>query len=283
MIKLPNVAPIAFTTALIAALLTPVAFADGPTSKVVAANDIKWGYLNPLRGDKSPGAADLWGNRTTDTATGMLVRFNKGFASPPHIHNITYRGIVIEGQIHNDDPSAEKMWMPAGSFWTQPAGENHTTAANADTNLIYLEIDSGPYLVKPSSENFDNGERPLNLHRDNIVWLNASDLDDIHVDGVQTTYLWGSMADMNGSMIKLPPGFKGDVKTDASEFRAVVIAGAVEYHSQEQETALNLSPGSYVESTGAFTHSIENKGDTPATVFIRTNSEYQVVAPEGKL
>ncbi|QHJ11027.1 hypothetical protein FX988_01249 [Paraglaciecola mesophila] len=274
--KLPNVAPIALTTALIAALLTPVAFADEPASKVVAASDIKWGYLNPLRGDKSPGAADLWGDRTTDTATGMLVRFNKGFESPPHIHNITYRGIVIEGQMHNDDPNAEKMWMPAGSFWTQPAGEDHTTAANGETNLIYLEIDSGPYLVKPSNEKFDNGERPLNLHKDNLVWLNASDLDDIHVDGVQTTYLWESTADMNGSMIKLPAGFKGDVKTDASEFRAVVIVGAVEYHSQEQETVLNLSPGSYVESTGAFTHSIENKGDTPATLFIRTNSHYQV-------
>ncbi|MEM5496246.1 DUF4437 domain-containing protein [Paraglaciecola mesophila] len=276
MIKLPNVAPVAFTTALIAALLTTVAFADEPASKVVAASDIKWGYLNPLRGDKSPGAADLWGNRTTDTATGMLVRFNKGFESPPHIHNITYRGIVIEGQMHNDDPSAEKMWMPAGSFWTQPAGENHTTAANADTNLIYLEIDSGPYLVKPSNEKFDNGERPLNLHKDNMVWLADSDLNQINVDGVQSTYLWGNTADMNGSMIKLPAGFNGDITTNANEFRAVVIAGAVEYSSNEQSKAQALSAGSYVESKGSFTHSIANKADTPAVIYIRTNSKYHV-------
>ncbi|MDO6839676.1 DUF4437 domain-containing protein [Paraglaciecola chathamensis] len=276
MIKLPNVAPIAFTTALIAALLTPVAFADEPASKVVAASDIKWGYLNPLRGEKSPGAADLWGNRTTDTATGMLVRFNKGFESPPHIHNITYRGIVIEGQMHNDDPSAEKMWMPAGSFWTQPAGENHTTAANADTNLIYLEIDSGPYLVKPSNEKFDNGERPLNLHKDNMVWLADSDLNQINVDGVQSTYLWGNTADMNVSMVKLPAGFNGDITTNANEFRAVVIAGAVEYSSNEQSKAQALSAGSYVESKGNFTHSIANKADTPAVIYIRTNSKYHV-------
>ncbi|MBJ2138421.1 DUF4437 domain-containing protein [Paraglaciecola chathamensis] len=276
MIKLPNVAPIAFTTALIAALLTPVAFADEPASKVVAASDIKWGYLNPLRGEKSPGAADLWGNRTTDTATGMLVRFNKGFESPPHIHNITYRGIVIEGQMHNDDPSAEKMWMPAGSFWTQPAGENHTTAANADTNLIYLEIDSGPYLVKPSNEKFDNGERPLNLHKDNMVWLADSDLNQINVDGVQSTYLWGNTADMNGSMVKLPAGFNGDITTNANEFRAVVIAGAVEYSSNEQSKAQALSAGSYIESKGNFTHNIANKSDTPAVIYIRTNSKYHV-------
>ena len=58
-------------------------------TKIVTAENVEWGYLNPARGDKSPGAADLWGDRTKDTATGMLVRFNKGFESPPHIHNIT--------------------------------------------------------------------------------------------------------------------------------------------------------------------------------------------------
>ncbi|MEL0646519.1 DUF4437 domain-containing protein [Pseudoalteromonas agarivorans] len=262
--------------ALVATFSSSPVFAQQSTSKVIAASNIDWGYLNPLRGDKSPGAADLWGNRTTDTATGMLVRFKKGFESPPHIHNITYRGIVIEGQMHNDDPAAEKMWMPAGSFWTQPAGENHTTAANGTTNLIYLEIDSGPYLVKATKEQFNNGERPLNLHKNNIVWLSDSDLNDINVDGIKSAYLWGSTANMNGSMIKLPAGFKGEISTDASEFRAVIIAGAVNYNLNEQNKAQNLSAGSYVESNGRFTHSLENNSDKPATIYIRTNSKYQV-------
>ncbi|CDT62799.1 conserved exported hypothetical protein [Vibrio coralliirubri] len=266
----------ASTLALVTALLTTPSFADEGTSKVVAANDIEWGYLNPLRGVLSPGAADLWGDRTTDTATGMLVRFKKGFESPPHIHNITYRGVVIEGQMHNDDPTSEKMWMPTGSFWTQPAGEDHTTAANGETNLIYLEIDAGPYLVKPSAEKFDNGERPLNLHKDNIVWLNSSDLHDISVEGVQSTYVWGSTSSMGGSMIKLPAGFEGKVTTGASEFRAVVIAGSIEYNSKDQSSELTLTPGSYVESVGQFSHDIVNKGDSEATIYIRTNSKYQV-------
>ena len=85
-------------------------------SHVKAANDLDWGYLNPLRGDKSPGATDLWGDRTQNMATGMLVKFNLGFSSPPHIHNITYRGLVIDGLVHDDDPTAEAMWLPAGSF-----------------------------------------------------------------------------------------------------------------------------------------------------------------------
>lgn len=252
------------------------AFAAETASRVVAADDIEWGYLNPLRGDKSPGAADLWGDRTKNTATGMLVRFNKGFESPPHIHNITYRGIVIDGAMHNDDPSAGKMWMPAGSFWTQPAGEDHTTAANGSANLIYLEIDSGPYLVQPSSEHFDNGERPLNLHKDNIVWLNDGELHDITAAGVSSTYLWGSTADMNGSMIKLPVGFKGTIGTHASEFRAVVIAGDVDYHSVDITLPISLSAGSYVESTGNFKHQLVNEGQQEATIYIRTNSAYRV-------
>ncbi|KAA8597656.1 hypothetical protein F0Z19_3811 [Vibrio cyclitrophicus] len=267
---------IASALTLTATLISAPLFAADGTSKVISADDIEWGYLNPLRGVLSPGAADLWGDRTTDTATGMLVRFNKGFESPPHIHNITYRGIVIDGLMHNDDPTAQKMWMPQGSFWTQPAGEDHTTAANGENNLIYLEIDSGPYLVKPSDDKFDNGERSLNLHKNNIVWMNSSDLRDVNVKGVESTYVWGSNADMGGSMIKLPSGFDGVIVTDASEFRAVVISGSVSYNSTDLEATKTLSAGSYVESFDDFTHEIENKGDSEAIIYIRTNSKYQV-------
>jgi quercetin dioxygenase-like cupin family protein len=107
---------------------------------ILHAKDVDWGYLNPLRGDKSPGAANLWGNRSFNSATGMLVRFNKGFSSPPHIHNISYRGIVLEGLMHNDEPSAPEKWLSKGSFWTQPAGHVHITAANGETksNKAYL-------------------------------------------------------------------------------------------------------------------------------------------------
>lgn len=277
MVKATTLA-LAFSSAMVlsTSLVGTAALAAQTASKVVAANDIEWGYLNPLRGNKSPGAADLWGDRTKNTATGMLVRFNKGFESPPHIHNITYRGIVIEGAMHNDDPSAEKMWMPAVSFWTQPAGENHTTAANGSTNLIYLEIDSGPYLVQPSSKHFDNGERPLNLHKNNLVWLNDGELHDINATGVSSTYLWGNTADMNGSMVKLPAGFKGTIGTQASEFRAVVIAGEVDYQSVEVTSPVSLNAGSYVESTGIFNHQLVNKSQQETIIYIRTNSAYRV-------
>ena len=244
--------------------------------KVIAAKDVEWGYLNPARGDKSPGAADLWGDRTKDTATGMLVRFNKGFESPPHIHNITYRGIVIEGEMHNDDPTAAKMWMPTGSFWTQPAGEDHTTAANDKTNLIYLEIDEGPYLVKPSKEHFDNGERPINIHADNMVWLQKSDLVNIAADGVSVAYLWGETSSIYGTLVKLPKGFKGSITSSGSEFKAVVIKGNVEYMRESNAKATLLNAGSYIESTAPATHEVRNVSDADAIVYVRSSSKYQV-------
>ena len=255
------------------AALMPSAYAE---TKVVSAENVEWGYLNPARGDKSPGAADLWGDRTKDTATGMLVRFNKGFESPPHIHNITYRGIVIEGEMHNDDPSAAKMWMPTGSFWNQPAGEDHTTAANDKTNLIYLEIDEGPYLVKPSKEHFDSGERPVNLHIDNMVWLQKSDLVNIEADGVSATYLWGETSSVYGTLVKLPSGFEGSIKSNGDEFKVVVIKGSLNYSQNNAPRKIELNTGSYIESSTAAHHSFENANQSETIVYVRTSSKFSV-------
>lgn len=245
-------------------------------STVITSDKLTWGYLNPLRGDKSPGAANLWGDRNKDASTGMLVKFKKGFSSPPHIHNISYRGVVIEGEVHNDDPLAEKMWMPKGSFWTQPAGENHITAANAENNLIYLEIDSGPYLVKPASEQFDSGERPVNIHFSNLVWLSADNLINLKGSNVKLATLWGSLQDgkPGGVLIKFPAGFSGSFKVNTTEFRAVVITGGLSYQSSETPSSKNLAPASYFSSKGKFEHNITTSEET--TIYVRVDGHFLI-------
>jgi hypothetical protein len=263
------------STIVLLTLLSPDVFAGTQSSKVVLAKDIEWGYLNPLRGNLSPGAANLWGDRTQNTGTGMLVRFNKGFQSPPHIHNITYRGIVIDGRLHNDDPLAERMWMPVSSYWTQPAGENHITAADGESNLIYLEIDSGPYLVKPSKDAFDNQERPVNVHSTNIVWLDSKHLEDISAEGVSQTYTWGDTSAVNGSMLKIDKNADIKVLTNSSEFRMVLIAGKLSHRSNDSNAQV-LLPGSYVESTGRHIHHLVSTGETETVVYIRTLGSYKV-------
>ena len=157
-------------TALVAANSAQVGAGqdDAPTD-LVLASEVTWEQLNPARGDKSPKAGTLWGDRNGTGPTGFLVQFADGFSSPPHIHNVSYRGMVISGLIHNDDPGAADMWLPTGSFWTQPKGEVHITAAKGTTNVAYIEIEKGPYLVLPPEEAFDSGERPINVDASNIV------------------------------------------------------------------------------------------------------------------
>ena len=245
------------------------------SSTVISASDLNWGHLNPLRGDKSPAAANLWGDRTKNTATGMLVKFKPGFSSPAHIHNITYRGVVIKGLLHNDDPNAEKLWLPKGSYWTQPAGESHITAANGQQNLIYLEIDHGPYLVKPSSQQYDNGERPVNLHADNLVWLPFNSAPSPFTD-VEISHLWGKhqKGQPRASLLKLPKGFKGTISATTGEFKAVVIDGQLSYQSAHRKQPLNLSEGSYFGSDGQFGHNI--KIEQAVTLYLRTTDQFEL-------
>ncbi|NIP39297.1 MAG: DUF4437 domain-containing protein, partial [Candidatus Dadabacteria bacterium] len=178
---------------------TPAEPAVKQTTGVVLMSEVKWEQLNPARGDKSPMAGNLWGNRNESGPSGFLVKFVDGFSSPPHIHNVSYRGVVISGLIHNDDLSAKHVWMPQGSFWTQPAGEVHITAAKGNENIAYIEIDNGPFLVRAADEAFDNGERPVNIDKSKLVWLDASDIKWIESpetqapsNGPKMAFLWGN-------------------------------------------------------------------------------------------
>ena len=116
----------------------------GEDSEIVPNSEVNWSPLNPARGDKSPQAGLLWGDRTKSQPSLFLVIFADGFSSPPHIHNVIYRGGVISGLVHNDDPKAENLWLPAGSFWTQPACEALITATKGQNNVAYIEIEDGP-------------------------------------------------------------------------------------------------------------------------------------------
>lgn len=96
-------APHSATLAAVALIIAGCAGAPlAPTAEgratVLPTDQVKWEPLNPARGDASPRAGTLWGDRKGRGPTGFLVRFKQGFASPPHIHNVTYRGVVIEGQ-----------------------------------------------------------------------------------------------------------------------------------------------------------------------------------------
>lgn len=252
-------------------------------TEVRLASEIQWQKLNPARGDASPQAGTIWGDQTKDSKSGFLVKFVDGFSSPPHIHNITYRGIVLGGALHNDDPDAEPMWMRVGSYWTQPAGEVHITAARGPS-IGYVEIQSGPYRVKPGSEAFDNGERPINVDATNIVWLDASntkwiegETDSDASKNAKMTFIWGNPAgvEFHGTLLKLPAGFSGKLETESPSFKVIVIQGETKLHINTEKDVKSLTAGSYFGSEGKASHHLTCENET--TIYVRTQGKYSVV------
>lgn len=231
-------------------------------------SEIEWGALNPARGDQSPRAADLWGDRKAPGATGFLVKFVDGFSSPPHIHNVTYRGVVIGGNIHNDDPDAAKMWMSTGSYWTQPAGHVHITAAQGDGNIAYIEIGDGPYLVRPTQQAFATDEKPINMDASNVVWID-------HAHGTQIAYLWGAPngEGPSGVLLRLPAGFDGAIRQRGGTLRAVVVEGSVAVFGSSDGRAAVLDPGSYFGGEGAASHRVSCGAAAGCVVYVRSDGK----------
>ncbi len=249
---------------------------ENPTNKVLLSSDIAWEKLNPARGDQSPQAGTIWGDRKGSAATGFLAKFIDGFSSPPHIHNVTYRAVVIKGLVHNDDPKAENMWMKPGSFWTQPDGEAHITSAKGEENIALVEIDNGPYLVKPTDEAYDNGERPINIDVSNLVWLDNENSNWINSKSkaeisflLENNGLWSLF-------VKLPNGYNGEIETNGTVLHSVVIKGELNYVMPVNNEQKMLDAGSYFGSTDRSIHTVANNTEKEIILYVRTNGEIKI-------
>ena len=249
--------------------------------RVVTPDQVDYVPLNPARGDASPQAGVLWGDIREDVPSGVLLKFAEGFASPPHIHNITYRAIVISGEIHNDDPDAANMWMGPGTFWTQPAGEVHITSARPGLGgTAFLEILEGPYLVQPGDQAFDNGERPLNLVSSNMMWMTSDEFNwiDANAKGAEIALLWGDLRAnaLSGSMLKLPSGFSGDLWSQEEGIRAVTIKGELTHTVEGLPSTSRLQAGGYFSSDEGVQHSISCESASDCLVYVRTAGQFRV-------
>jgi len=211
---------------------------ETPSNKVVLSSEIVWEKLNPARGDKSPQAGTIWGDRKGNVATGFLDKFVDGFSPPPHIHNVTYRAVVIKGLVHNDDPKAENMWMAPGSFWTQPVGESHITSAKGDNRTNWIDSESK----------------------------------------AEISFLWESKEnnEMKGLFIKLPKRFNGEIESNGKILHSVVVKGEMKYKMPQSEEVKTLDAGSYFGSTNKAIHSVSNNSESEIIIYVRTNGNIKV-------
>lgn len=243
------------------------------TNKVILSSEIVWEKLNPARGDQSPQAGTIWGNRKDTLPTGFLAKFVDGFSSPPHIHNVTYRAVVIKGLIHNDDQKADKMWLSPSSFWTQPVGQSHITAAKGEECIALVEIDKGPYLVKPIDEAFDNGDKPINIDASNIVWLNNTKTNWIGSNSMAELSFLLEGNQLKSLFVKLPKGYSGEIETTGTVLHAVVIKGNLRYIMPRDKITKALDVGSYFGATEKATHTVFNNSEEDMILYVRTNGQ----------
>ena len=247
---------------------------------IVLTSEVDYQPLNPARGDASPMAGTLWGDRGGLQATGFLLKPTDGFESPPHIHNISYRGVVIRGVIHNDDPDAAELWMPAGSFWTQPRGHVHITAAQGTDTLAYVEIDSGPYLVRGPGEAFESEERPVNVDASNIVWTDASsigwDADAEHK--AEIAFLWGTPQgdERRGLLVRLAAGATGTLS--GADSRVVVVQGSLV--TSRDESPVTLEAGSFLRTHGG-TVELSCSGEDACITYLHADGQVSFL-PNGR-
>ena len=249
--------------------------------RVVTPDQVEYVPLNPARGDASPQAGVLWGDIREDVPSGVLLKFAEGFSSPPHIHNITYRAVVISGEIHNDDPDAANMWMGPGTFWTQPAGEIHITSARPGLGGTgFLEILEGPYLVQPGDQAFDNGERRLNLMQSNMVWMTADEFNWIEADekGPKVALLWGDLSagELSGSMLKLPSGFTGKGISEGGDINAVTVQGESDHAVLGLPSETRLSSGGFFGSDAGVEHQVSCEPQSECLLYVRTEGQFRV-------
>ena len=273
------------TMIVIALLVLPGMAPTEPAFELKARSDVKFQPLNPLRGDASPKAGVLWGDIKKIGPTGTLIEFVDGFSSPPHIHNITYRAVVISGEVHNDDPEAGPMWMGPGSFWVQPAGETHITSAKGKKTTAFLEILEGPYLVRPSREAFDNGERPINIEARNVVWLDPSDVTWMDRSDAperpELAFLWGTprKGHRNGTFLRLPAGYSGTLSATDDWLKAVVIEGNVTHQRPDTSNSVDLDAGSYFGATKGISHRLSCGAESKCLLYVSALGKFNFSSP----
>ncbi len=279
--------PLAFALAVSWACDAPHADPEGgaskpasePPSGVVLVSDADWQQLNPKRGDQSPKAATLWGDRAGPGPSGFLLKPVDGFSSPPHVHTAPYLGVVISGAIHNAEPSAEVLFLPPGSFWTQPEGAVHITACSRDC-LAYIEFEGG-YDVLPVEGATGDPATAVALQPASIPWEDRTG-PPASANGPQVAELWGDpqAGQPSGSLVRIPAGKTGTIRTDTWMFHAVAIDGRAKYREEGKNQAAPLDPGAYFLARAGSDHQISCGEEADCTLYVRSRGRIQV-SPEG--
>ncbi len=101
--------------------------------------------FSPVFPDQPDGAAWSFMFGSEKTPSAFFIRVPPGFTSPKHRHTSAYFGVVLEGLVKNGPDVELAPELPAGSYWSQKAGEEHVTACLAKTPCLSFIVYEGPF------------------------------------------------------------------------------------------------------------------------------------------
>ncbi len=136
--------PVAVAAVVAMAILLIVAATPhkaAPKDRVVPADQMK--FENAVPGVSK---SVLWGNPAKGPY-GAITHFDKGTKVGWHTHPHDIKAVVISGTMLYDNGSGEQRLGP-GSFLQERSTIKHTTAAGADSDLVFFEEGSGPFDIK---------------------------------------------------------------------------------------------------------------------------------------
>lgn len=147
------------------------------------------------------------------------------------------------------------------------------------------------YLVLPVEKTFDSGERPVTVDTSNIVRLDASNITWVDQLGMPASvnrptvaFLWGNPQDdqLNGTLVKLPAGYTGKIRSHGSTFRTVVIQGQPQYQVQGDTDINIMEPGRYFSSKGESEHQVSSKTGEESILYVRIEGKSDIILAQSE-
>ena len=131
----------------------------------------------------------------------------------------------------------------------------HITAGKGSC-LAYIEME-GAYDVLPVENASNNENRAIWIHASNVGWVDPAGMSTL-ANGPKAAVLWGNPQDdqPSGTLVKLPAGFSGMIRSHGSTLHAVVIEGRQQFREPGKNDVTDLEPGSYFRSKGESVHQV---------------------------
>ena len=130
---------------------------------------------------------------------------------------------------------------------------------------------AGLYDVLPVENASNNEAKATWIHASNVVWVDPAGMPTL-ANGPKVAVLWGNLQDdqPSGSLVKLPAGFTGMIRSHGSTFHAVVIEGRQTYREPGKNDVTDLAPASYFRSKGESVHQVSCEEEGDCILYVRS-------------